>query len=136
MIDIYIYSFQNTKFITTKKNLEKKLYKKFSMKSFFIALFATLLVAVASAAPVNLIAKKAFNITDGPFSAGPQCGDCGKAYQACCFGYGAKGYPCDCHLTEGGSGTAGSNCGDCGVGYAACCVGFDKDGYPCQCDVL
>ena len=74
-------------------------------------------------------------VEESPFSA-PQCGDCGKAYQACCLGYGAIGYPCDCHLTESGSGKAAENCGDCGVAYSACCVGFDKDGYPCQCDVM
>ena len=67
---------------------------------------------------------------------GPDCGVCGTSYQACCLGFGAKGYPCDCHLTEEGSGKSGSNCGDCGTAYAACCIGFDKDGYPCQCDVM
>ena len=25
-------------------------------------------------------------------------GDCGRAYQACCVAFGAKGYPCGCHL--------------------------------------
>jgi C1A family cysteine protease len=63
-----------------------------------------------------------------------KCGDCGRAYQACCLGFGAKGYPCDCHL-EDGNGKSGNNCGDCGVAYSACCIGFEKDGYPCQCDV-
>ena len=64
-----------------------------------------------------------------------KCGDCGIAYQTCCFGYGQKGYPCDCHLQEG-SGHSGNNCGDCGVAYEVCCTGFEKDGYPCQCDVI
>ena len=67
---------------------------------------------------------------------GPDCGVCGTSYQACCLGFGAKGYPCDCHLTEGGSGESGSNCGDCGTAYSACCIGYAADGYPCQCDVL
>jgi len=67
---------------------------------------------------------------------GPDCGTCGTGYQTCCIGFAIDGYPCDCHLTEGGSGTAGSNCGDCGTAYAACCIGYATDGYPCQCDVL
>ena len=64
----------------------------------------------------------------------PNCGVCGTSYQTCCLAFGAKGYPCDCHLEEG-SGKAGSNCGDCGVEYAACCIGYAADGYPCECDV-
>lgn len=64
------------------------------------------------------------------------CGTCGTAYQTCCVGFAVDGYPCDCHLQEGGSGKAGSNCGDCGTGYSACCIGFEADGYPCQCDVM
>jgi len=63
------------------------------------------------------------------------CGVCGTAYQTCCIGFGAKGYPCDCHL-QYGTGQAGSNCGDCGTAYAACCIGYAADGYPCECDVL
>lgn len=62
------------------------------------------------------------------------CGVCGKAYQACCFGFNIKGYSCDCHLEEG-TGNAGENCGDCGVAYSACCIGYSADGYPCQCNV-
>jgi len=61
-------------------------------------------------------------------------GDCGKSYQACCIAFGAKGYPCGCHLTDG-TGTAGSNCGDCGTEFAACCIGFSAKGYPCKCNV-
>ena len=64
------------------------------------------------------------------------CGTCGTAYQTCCIGFALDGYPCDCHLQEGGSGTAGSNCGDCGTGFAACCIAYATDGYPCQCDVM
>lgn len=45
-------------------------------------------------------------------------GDCGKSYQACCIGFGAKGYPCGCHLTDG-SGTSGSNCG--ALSLLVCC---------------
>jgi lipocalin len=63
------------------------------------------------------------------------CGSCGTAYQSCCIGFALDGYPCDCHLQEGGSGEAGSNCGDCGTGFAACCIGYAADGYPCECDV-
>ncbi len=63
------------------------------------------------------------------------CGTCGTAYQTCCIGFAVDGYPCDCHLQEGGSGKAGSDCGDCGTAYAACCIGYAADGYPCECDV-
>lgn len=62
-------------------------------------------------------------------------GDCGRAYQACCIGFAAKGFPCGCHLADGGSGQAGSTCGDCGTAYKVCCAGFAKKGYPCTCDV-
>ena len=65
-----------------------------------------------------------------------QCGTCGTGYQTCCIGFALDGYPCDCHLQEGGSGQSGSNCGDCGTAYSACCIGYAADGYPCQCDVL
>ena len=61
-------------------------------------------------------------------------GDCGRAYQACCAGFEAKGFPCGCHLQDG-TGSAGSNCGDCGTGFTACCLGFKAKGYPCKCDV-
>jgi hypothetical protein len=67
---------------------------------------------------------------------GSSCGTCGTAYQGCCIGFALDGYPCDCHLQEGGSGTAGSNCGDCGTAYSACCIGYAADGYPCECDVV
>lgn len=67
---------------------------------------------------------------------GPSCGTCGTGYQACCIGFAVDGYPCDCHLTEDGSGKAGSNCGDCGTAFAACCIGYATDGYPCECDVM
>jgi hypothetical protein len=66
----------------------------------------------------------------------PDCGSCGTAYQTCCIGFALDGYPCDCHLQDGGSGTAGQNCGDCGTAYSACCIGYAADGYPCQCDVM
>ena len=29
---------------------------------------------------------------------GENCGDCGVAYSACCVGYAADGYPCDCNV--------------------------------------
>ena len=64
------------------------------------------------------------------------CGTCGTGYQACCIGFAIDGYPCDCHLQDGGSGKSGSNCGDCGTAYSACCIGYEADGYPCQCDVM
>ena len=65
-----------------------------------------------------------------------QCGTCGTGYQTCCVGFAIDGYPCDCHLQEGGSGQSGSNCGDCGTAFSACCIGYAADGYPCECDVL
>ena len=61
--------------------------------------------------------------TIDPVTGGVSCGDCGTSYQACCIAFGIRGYPCGCHLQEGGSGTAGSGCGDCGTEYAACCIG-------------
>lgn len=67
---------------------------------------------------------------------GSQCGTCGTGYQTCCIGFAIDGYPCDCHLQEGGSGQSGSNCGDCGTAFSACCIGYAADGYPCECDVL
>ena len=67
---------------------------------------------------------------------GNKCGDCGLSYQACCLGYGAKGYPCDCKLEEEGTGKIGNNCGTCGLEYQACCLGFKKKGYPCNCDIV
>jgi hypothetical protein len=65
-----------------------------------------------------------------------QCGTCGTGYQTCCVGFAIDGYPCDCHLQEGGPGQSGSNCGDCGTAFSACCIGYAADGYPCECDVL
>lgn len=61
-------------------------------------------------------------------------GDCGRAYQACCAGFEAKGYPCTCHLSNG-TGKSGSDCGTCGTAYSACCAGFSLKGYPCTCDI-
>ena len=81
----------------------------------------------------NVINSKSKQVND---LKAPSCGTCGTGYQTCCIGFAIDGYPCDCHLTEGGSGTAGSNCGDCGTAYSACCIGYAADGYPCECDVM
>merc|ERR1719323_2858267 len=62
-------------------------------------------------------------------------GHCGVAYQACCIGFGADGFPCGCKLQDG-TGMAGSDCGTCGTGYAACCIGYSVGGFPCKCDVF
>ena len=67
---------------------------------------------------------------------GIQCDKCGLSYQTCCFAFGVKGYPCDCHLSEDGHGGVGDNCGDCGVEYEACCIASNLKGTPCECDVL
>mmetsp|Transcript_78706 Transcript_78706/g.148503 ORF Transcript_78706/g.148503 Transcript_78706/m.148503 type:complete len:168 (+) Transcript_78706:56-559(+) len=61
-------------------------------------------------------------------------GDCGRAYQSCCWAFARKGFPCGCHLQDG-TGVAGSSCGDCGDAFVACCVGFKAKGFPCTCDV-
>ena len=61
-------------------------------------------------------------------------GKCGRAYQACCAGFAAKGFPCTCHLVDG-TGKSGGNCGTCGTGYSACCAGFKAKGFPCTCDI-
>merc|ERR1719229_11279 len=42
-------------------------------------------------------------------------GHCGRAYQACCIGFGADGHPCGCKLQDG-AGKAGADCGTCGTG--------------------
>jgi hypothetical protein len=65
-----------------------------------------------------------------------QCDKCGLSYQACCFAFGTKGQPCDCHLSEDGHGGVGKNCGDCGIEYEACCIASNIKGVPCECDVL
>merc|ERR1719453_2933831 len=62
-------------------------------------------------------------------------GHCGLAYQACCLGFQADGYPCGCHLNDGGEGLAIGDCGDCGAAYTLCCAAYKADGYPCTCDV-
>jgi len=62
-------------------------------------------------------------------------GECGNAYQGCCLGFQAKGFPCGCHLGDGGSGLASGDCGDCGAAYTLCCAGFAAKGFACTCDV-
>jgi len=61
-------------------------------------------------------------------------GDCGLAYQACCAGLQAKGFPCGCHLKDG-DGKSGGDCGTCGTAYSICCAGFKQKGFPCTCDI-
>jgi len=61
-------------------------------------------------------------------------GKCGLAYQACCAGFVAKGFPCGCHLKDG-TGAAGADCGTCGTAYSVCCAGFKAKGFPCTCDI-
>merc|ERR1719277_335877 len=74
----------------------------------------------------------------GPSPSAGSCavpGDCGRAYQACCFGSEATGNPCACHLRNG-TGTAGStDCGKCGQAFVACCTAAGLAGSPCNCDV-
>lgn len=82
------------------------------------------------------IAESKSHFSYGKSVKGPSCGTCGTTYQGCCAGFALDGYPCDCHLQEGGSGKSGSECGDCGTAYAACCIGYAADGYPCECDVM
>jgi len=62
-------------------------------------------------------------------------GHCGLAYQSCCLGFQATGFPCGCKLNDGGSGLAKGDCGDCGAAYTLCCAGYAADGYACTCDV-
>lgn len=62
-------------------------------------------------------------------------GDCGIAYQGCCLGFQADGFPCGCKLGDGGSGVSKGDCGDCGAAYTLCCAGFAAKGFPCTCDV-
>jgi len=69
----------------------------------------------------------------GPTNGCSNPGHCGRAYQACCAAFAAKGFPCQCHLAPG-DGESGK-CGDCGTGFAACCIGYKAKGFPCTCDV-
>jgi hypothetical protein len=56
-------------------------------------------------------------------------GDCGLAYQGCCYGAKVSKDPCTCNLIDG-TGEVDTACsgtdkpGACGVAYTACCVGF------------
>merc|ERR1719231_282268 len=102
------------------------------LRSIIISL-GLVLLATADQPRLAETAKSPISIV--PFKDESSCGTCGRSYQACCFAFAAKGYPCQCHLQPGGNGTAGQNCGDCGTTYAACCVGYAAKGYPCGCDV-
>jgi len=62
-------------------------------------------------------------------------GHCGNAYQACCIGFQVDGYPCACHLADGGNGASVGDCGDCGAAYQLCCAGYAATGNACTCDV-
>ena len=88
-------------------------------------------------APVPAAAPKTFAKVEDVFAApDASCshiGHCGRAYQACCAAFAAKGFPCQCHLAPG-DGESGK-CGDCGTGFAACCIGYKAKGFPCTCDV-
>jgi len=61
-------------------------------------------------------------------------GHCGLAYQGCCAGFAAKGFPCGCHLKDG-AGATGADCGTCGTAYSVCCAGYKLKGFPCTCDI-
>merc|ERR1712083_962663 len=84
------------------------------------------------------VAKAMDMQVNGPAIASPltcaKPGDCGLAYQACCAGMVAKGFPCGCHL-QNGNGTADGDCGTCGTAYSVCCAGFRAKGFPCTCDI-
>ena len=62
-------------------------------------------------------------------------GHCGNAYQACCIGFQVDGFPCGCHLADGGNGASVGDCGDCGAAYQLCCAGYAATGNACTCDV-
>jgi len=104
-----------------------------------LCLALVVLGAAASVAPVQEQYSNASSENAAPAQgncAAP--GKCGTAYQVCCAGFAAKGFPCGCHLQDGQSGAggaAGSACGDCGGAYVACCLGFKAKGFPCKCDV-
>jgi hypothetical protein len=78
-----------------------------------------------------VIAVAVGNLTDSTCA---KPGDCGRAYQTCCAGFAAKGYPCGCHLKDG-TGQTGADCGTCGSAYSVCCAGFKAKGFPCTCDI-
>lgn len=54
-------------------------------------------LGVVSSQTTNL--RTQFNNSSELALGGPECGVCGTSYQARCLGFGAKGYPCECHLT-------------------------------------
>jgi len=62
-------------------------------------------------------------------------GHCGLAYQGCCLGFQADGFPCGCKLGDGGSGVSKGDCGDCGAAYTLCCAAYGAKGFACTCDV-
>jgi hypothetical protein len=85
----------------------------------------------ASPAPVVVAAASA-KVDAGGSCANP--GHCGLAYEACCAGMIAAGYPCGCHLKDG-NGTTAADCGTCGTAYSTCCFAYGKKGFPCTCDI-
>jgi hypothetical protein len=90
---------------------------------------------IAAFKPINwqgkLSSTSALNNSDSTCA---KPGDCGRAYQACCVGMQAKGFPCGCHLKDG-TGKSAADCGTCGSAYSVCCAGFKAKGYPCTCDI-
>jgi len=71
--------------------------------------------------------------TPAPFCTS-EVGHCGRAYQACCFGFGAVNHTCGCKLTDGEGKSIGS-CGTCGTAYEECCTAYGNQGHACKCDV-
>ena len=68
-----------------------------------LALLVCACISVVSAGFFNETAHLIENLIerDSNETAGSTCakpGDCGRAYQTCCIGFKAKGFPCGCHL--------------------------------------
>merc|ERR1711862_541467 len=101
-------------------------YIRLSTASNTCGMYSDATYPVANAESMELMAER---------SACTNRGHCGLAYQACCLGFQADGYPCGCSLADGGSGVAHGDCGDCGAGYTLCCAAYAAEGDACTCDV-
>merc|ERR1719401_66457 len=94
------------------------------------ALLAVMLLSVSALRRRNVTAAE---VTPAN-SCTSEVGHCGRAYQACCIGFGATDppNPCECKLADG-DGKAVGKCGTCGTLYIACCKGYELGGHPCKC---
>ena len=113
----------------------------------FTSIYAAQPVSLASAVSFRVVKQQKANSihslasvqrhnTTSSNSCSSEVGHCGRAYQACCIGFGAGNnpYPCGCNLADGDGKSIG-DCGTCGSAYATCCAAYAASGHPCLCDV-